>query len=452
MPRRGQHFLDTPLGDGQRRRSLRNWCNYQSPAGMWLPTDQAIEDAPGTPNDWEGPDFHFTKNIARGPLQLYFGDTADPDNTTMIGARLSHAPGKWLQVQAQNVTPGVPMQVVAVEKQVRWVDLWPKSTLVYQATPNGFRKYIHLREGHPTSFTLAVRVPAGASIVPAGGGAKILDAQGQVHLRIPAPWGMDSSQGDPRNGMGQPVRVAFEWGAAFTEPSGDQVQVFRFVPNQDDLASAVYPVLLDPTVVISGTTDIEDNHLVLPFPTENCGGYAFAILRGGEFRKEIIRLQPSSIPAGDITGFRLFLFGALVTAPNNCTAYFVADANDWVEGTSTFADEPGACCWNQPKYLEQDWAGHPILGCGKSGVDFDADPTPPAINMQTGVWNAWTLKSEWPPLWRDAIRAPNGIICKESLVIGDPNVVTYATENVTGPLYFEIDYKPVAGAFFLIGF
>lgn len=385
--------------------------------------------------------------MARGPLQLYFGDTADPDNTTMIGAQFSDDPSKWIQVQALGVTPGVPMQVVATEKQARWANLWAKSTLVYQATPSGFRKYIHLREGHPAVFRFAVRIPAGGSIVPANGGAEVRDDQGRVYLRIPAPWGTDAED--------TAIRVAMEWGAAYTEPSGCHVQVFRFVTNQDDLDGAVYPVVVDPTVQITGTTNVEDNMLYKAVGSYNYGGAVFAIFGqrlANQTYRMVMRINETEIPAGTITDFRLKIWrypNSHSINSGNLTFYIIKDANDWVEGTLPGgSSQTGSSCWTHAKYSAQTWAG--AAGCGTSGTDYDADGSPPthpyaAYTSGPDVLHTVDLDAAWPPLWRDAVRLNNGIVGFGREDIFDTQFSARSTESGSNPLYFEVDYTPAGG-------
>lgn len=452
---RSQHWTDVPTGGKNRRRSIGNWANYQSPAGLWLPSDLAVGDAMSVPDDWSGPDFNFTKHVTRGPLQLYFGDTSDPDNSTMIGARLSDAPGKWVQVQAQGVTPGVPMQVVAAEKQVKWVNLWPESTLIYQAIANGFRKYLWLNQpGHPVGFDLAVRIPAGGSIVPDGAGAKILDSQGQEHLRIPAPWGMDSSAGDPQDGGGIPVSVEMEWGASFTEPSGDQVQVFRFVPNADDLDGVAYPVLVEPTVEIIGATDVEDGSISSASPTLNAGGRTANRVGFNDIYGLLCRIAtPSAIPDGNITGFRLYVYPTLVSGlPQTFVVFIITDANNWVEGTAVNAPQIGSACHSHTVYNTVVWAGFPTGGCRVSGVDFDADATPPELYVTSPTWHSVVLKPAWAEAWRDITRTANGLIIYQKIL--HTGYVDFASsERGSNKPYFEVDYEEEAvGGGFMIGF
>jgi hypothetical protein len=313
--------------------------------------------------------------------------------------------------------------------------------------PNGFRKYIHLRQGHPDSFRFAVRVPAGGSVVPHNGGAQVLDGQGNPHLNLPAPWGLDSSNGDPLDGRGQPVRVEMEWGVSYTEPSGNHIQVFRFVPNQNDLDSAVYPVLLDPTATISGPATIEDVSIYRNSGNNNYGAFnALVLLEFVPFNwRTLIRAPAGSYPAGTITGYRWISQASQVGTAGDINAHLVKSANgDYLEGTKTGATEVGSVCWNKKIYNTTNWAGS--VGCGTSGTDFVADGSPPSVNV-SAINTPYTLVLT-PQSATDARDGTNeGNSGIRLVTTGAGDLVFYSSDHATVARrpYFEVDYVAAGG-------
>ncbi|KKM70473.1 hypothetical protein LCGC14_1440390 [marine sediment metagenome] len=129
--------------------------------------------------------------------------------------------------------------------------------------------------------------------------------------------------------------------------------------------------------------------------------------------------------------------------------YFIADANDWVEGTTTAGNQNGSSCWYQAKLNVQDWAGS--QGCGTSGTDYDANVSPPTMACGPNGWHTFTLDPAWPPLWRDGIRATNGMLMRQ--VGGTSNTWIYSTENASLNPYFEVDWEPASTtqSFFFMG-
>ncbi|KKM10327.1 hypothetical protein LCGC14_1722020, partial [marine sediment metagenome] len=151
-----------------------------------------------------------------------------------------------------------------------------------------------------------------------------------------------------------------------------------------DLEEDIYPVVIDPNVQIIGTTDFDDTFMASNLPVNSYGLWSqiqIGRVNGSGLRRELIRGATGSLPAGTITGASLFFHriagGAHSANPGTMSIYRVAPANDWREGTgsnSNTADDPD---WNQCKSGSQNWAGHPTLACGVSGIDFIADGSPP---------------------------------------------------------------------------
>lgn len=434
--RRAQHWTDIPVVGKNRRRIMKNWCNFREPNRSWRESNPEIEDDASVPDNWEG-NYDFHRRSLRGPMQAFMGDMTDVDNPAMVGCRLADRPDAWLNMKPMNVNPGSVAQIVS-PRVIRWPNIWDNAGLRYRVVEHKLEKTIRLTApGHPAVFRFTLRVADGMSVKFEGNGARILDARGVECMRLVEPWGKDGSTVNPDTLDGSnPVRVRMQEGQSKVI-NGCTYQVVKLIPHPDDLADAIYPVEIDPTVEITGTIDIEDTSLVSAGPDGNYGGSIDLHLSFLASYRALIRISSSSIPGGTITGFRLKMYS---TAGFETHVFFIADANDWVEGTAQGGQQTGSCCWNYCKFSDQNWAGSP--GCGTSGTDYDTDGSPPSHTPIIG-WNTFTLKPEWPPLWRDGARVANGMLFF-------PQVGGWfgwkSTENAGNPLYFEVDYEEVEGS------
>lgn len=430
MIRRSQHWTDVPLVGHKRRRTISNWMNFRTPHHGFILAAPLIAEATRKPDDWDG-NFDFQRTSQAGALQTFFGDTRDPDNPAMVGLRLADRPAFWVNFRAIGTLPN-PV-VVAEGARHAWRGLWKNTTLRYVDSAHKLTKEIILRERpHPVRFRFSVRLPPHLTLVFRNGGGAILGPNGNERLTLLTPWGRDAND--------KTIGVTMRQGLDTVRG----LPVIVIEVNEDDLVGASYPVTIDPTTIISGTTDIEDADLVSlwPFSQYNYGGLATANLATNA-PTHLLRLV-SGIPNGNITGFRFFL-KSMQSNTNTIQAHFVADANDYVEGSGGgIAPEVGACNWFYAKHATQSWAGS--NGCNTSGVDYDADLSPPtlALSGATG-WETFVLDSEWPPLWRDGIRTVNGMRITMNTGTSARWWASEAPLGVNQP-YFEIDYEEAAAA------
>jgi len=446
MEDRGQHFFDTRKAGGIVTRTLRNWCSFRRPGRPWEPTSPRVVTPAGVPDDWTGR-FPFRRQSLYAPLQTFFGDDSDPDNDAMVGCRLADSPDVWIDVKALDALPSRLVELP--DNTVKWPGVWRKTTLFKQAAPSKLAGTLRLEErDHPDVVRYTVRMADGMRIEIKNNRAHILDAEGVERLHMPAPMGWDSSTVNPESPDGRrPIRVTMREGER-RSIGGRWYQVIEIEPDRDDLEHATYPVSIggNDTVQITGTTDIEDTYLSELLPSANYGLATTLYMRPpGIEQRPLIRISVGSIPAGTITGFRLFSWPVYCTT-STFYAYIVAGANTWSEAIAS---------WNQCRNGFLDWAGHPVLGCHVSGTDFDADGSPPSLSFGPGYnqWYQFDLKPEWPPLWRDTVRAPNGMVL--SLPHASQQYRLQSSEESVHPLYFEIDYEEaavgIAQRFFMMG-
>jgi len=443
---RNQH-TSTRLDDAtpkQATRILKNYANYRNVDSLdinrqlsWQVTGTNFGVPSGTPDHW--PDsFDFHLQAQNQPLQVYIS-TANSDlpTSTAIRVRLSDRPHRWVQYKVVNPAPNVtPIQV---GRSVIWPGIFGAGRrLKWTANKAGVEKLIELNS-EPTHWPrFSVRQPPGCTfeISPNLKVIRFKGSSGNVYMQtnpVSGWWGNE----DPEEATDQGQVNIVE---ADTIVDGlETLRTFRLVPVGAAWDSAVYPIYLDPTTTISGTTDIEDTHVRSDNNTLNYSA-SYNFVGYWQFKQTIVRIvSAGSIPSSAITGFRFLSYNHLSNAVPS-EAYFIKDANNWVHSTAT---------WDV-KSTGQAWAGG-NNGCGASGTDYVADGSPPTLSFAAG-WNTYTLPIEWPPLWKSGANALNGIVIIPTVYNGNQAYVTN-TEDATYPLYFEIDYLLSGHSFFLgIGF
>ena len=428
---KSQHFTDFPIVGNRIRRRISNWLNYQEPNRDWKESTPIIEQAVSIPDNWEGA-FDFQYQSLKGPIQAFVGDSTDVLNTALVGVRCANKPECWINYKALGVNNSVGMKIFPVQRAVRWPDLWTNTDLAYQVGRHKLDKQIKLKDpGHPVSFRFAFRIPAGMSYEIVNNQLLLRDEFGEVVLRSFSPWGEDSSTTAPTDNGKQAINVTM----VESDPvvyQGKTFPTLLITPDLADLSGATYPVIIDPTTQITGTTDIEDNSMNSASPGNNRGSKTDIWTIAN--RRPLCRIATiGSIPEGTITALRLHLYsaGSLATLE----AFAVKDGNDWVEGTAFGAVQAGSSCWSHAKYDTQSWLGS--AGCNTSGTDYDADGSPPSITLVDAQFNAWTLKAAWATAWRDATREPNGIVINYNPIEWGNY---WASEHGTYPCYWEVDY------------
>lgn len=435
-----------------RCRTLRNWCNCQPLGQPWQPTAPALGASVGVPDNWDGV-YDFASENKAAALQSFTGDTSDIDNPAMVGCRLADDPDVWVNIKACDVLR--PASSVVGTKQ-RWSGLWIKTELECEvASGKMVKRLIFGASGHPLIFRYTLRLADGLSLEFANNAARILDDKGVERMRLLAPWGHDSSTTYPSFDGSKPIRATLREGASRLV-EGRQYQVVEVEVSAEDLEGAVYPVTIenDPTVQITGTINIEDVFLYSIAPEYNYGGSIYAIWGdaaspAARLDRQLFRFDENQIPAGSILSLELHYWRlpwSNSTLGGVSEIYRVKDANDWGEGTANGSAQVGSCAWNFAKYDTQSWAGS--LGCGSSGIDYDADGSPPgsAFPSYTAgppVKRVEVLKPEWATDWRPpgAARVNNGILIRgdDETTPGKALLASSTEESFNNP-YFEIDY------------
>lgn len=446
--RREQHWTDTPNGTGLIKRVISNWSNwYDTRQNKFIRTNQIIVQK-SAPYAWTG-NYDFQRQILDGPCQIFLGDSSDPSNTALWGMRRSDDPSKWINFKLFSVNPVLPSFNLE-NNRTTWNNIQKNTDMILSPTRQGIKHWMRIKGTRPLSWRIIIRQPSGFGFtVHNSSWVSFTDNLGVEYMRTQPKYGTSGTMQRPTNEVEDIFPVRVEEGNLITV-NNKTLRTLVFTPDAnavENILQARKIVWVDPTTIISGTTDIEDGHIIGGgSANSNFGGnISFQITNAP--RHTLFRISLTSIPAGSITGFR-FLWTELTTNTFTLEAFFIADANDWVEGTATGATQTGSFSFNSAKHGTQLWAGS--AGLGTAGTDYDADASPPTMTS-TGASGIQTfpLDTAWPPLWRDSIRAANGI---KLVNISASGSVGWSTEGTVPPT-FEIDAEESSGAsYFFIGF
>jgi hypothetical protein len=311
--------------------------------------------------------------------------------------------------------------------------LWANCDLSLTAAKHKVEKLITLKQpGHPSAFRFGLKLAPGHTYEVKDNALHVYDSTGVEWLHTPTVWGRDASGGT--------VDVALL-------DEGD----LGVAVVLGDLSEAAYPIVIDPSATISGTSAVSDVFLIQVLPNANFGGSLGFVIGGmnGTTYRTLIKLDTAQIPQGIFSAFR---WKMVRTADAQCTQsgrvnfYIISAGNDYNEGNSNNAIQTGECCWNKRKYNTDNWVGS--ARCSTSGTDFDSDASPPGVDFNSftsgaAYWDTIVLKNSWLVDWKTGARANNGILLKETTDTAGHAYQAVSTEEASVNPYFEIDYIPI---------
>ena len=313
--------------------------------------------------------------------------------------RVGFAPGAYIDYT-------LPGSLIVDGSIASLSDAWEKADLRYTATPRGVKGEIILREaGHPEAFVFPAAL-TGCIALEEGDGLGIYADEDQIGV-IPAPYAIDA------NGSRGPVALAWD---------GKSIAL---TPDPDWLASAAYPVMVDPTTTLMPVSGAGiDTYISVAFPDTNYGTQTNLDTRSGS--NALVKFDLSTIPAAsNIISAVLSLFqGPGATTTDNILAHRVTA--DWLEAQAT---------WNS-RVTGTAWA--------TAGGDYYATPAATtSVGTDTGyyAWDVATLVQEW----LDSTYANYGVLFKGSANLHD----FYSSDYVAFPdmqpkLVIEYNEKPTA--------
>jgi hypothetical protein len=211
------------------------------------------------------------------------------------------------------------------------------------------------------------------------------------------------------------------------------------------------------TTTVTGTAEIEDTYCLpnTSFTHHNLGSYP-GVYGGGETGgwayAALWRVATTSIPGGDITGWRHKGYrisdGTYSVNGHTLEIYAVADANDWIEGTGNFEVQAGSVDWEDTQHGTSSWAGS--AGCKTPTTDYRTTPTMTydynSYSAGPDVLETITMDSviTWLTNWRDSVWTNQGFVWHAASSWPANSLIGFrSTEYGSNDPYFEIDYDPV---------
>ena len=247
----------------------------------------------------------------------------------------------------------LPGQLATAGNIAELVDAWTNTDMRYTSTNTGVKGDIILKApGHPGSFSFAVTA---ANCEPVQeGNALAFYRDGEIIGKIPVPYAIDAE-----NNIG-PVTLTYD-GISVT-----------FTPNTDWMATAVYPVIIDPTTIQPDGTDGKDSYVDEGNPTVNYGTQV-AMVAGTDANphksRGMVQFDLSPI-TGPISSAILSLYCNAETSSANYNVSAHQITATWDEAAVTWNTQPA-----------HDASAEDTVSITGTAVTFD--------------WNMSTRTEEW---------------------------------------------------------
>jgi hypothetical protein len=447
MPPCDLHWTDVPKGGGKITRRLRSWSNVKrlnldgSIHTDWASSASDAAPLDGLPDNWIGLEADYDVASMDAALQIIVKTRSDKPNWFV---RRADNPNAWMRW----FLPDAVEAVAEVDRDNKRIT-WPGFRLDFESGAAA-KTFVLADNNAPTSYRLAFLLPDGYTYELADSVLRALDSEDVEVFSTKHPTAYDSATTYLSPDGRQPMRCTLVEDGTLSH-DGDTWVVLRLDLNQDDLDSAVFPVEADPTVQITGATDIDDTYLSEGQPEINGGVYRWSFWGGifiaNNVYRMVERIATSTIPAdGTITGFRMYgtrIATGYSAVGDNMDAYRITAGNDWNEGVKNNAQSTvGEVCWLWRRFWQAYWLG--TAGCGTSGTDYVADPSPPTMSYTaytsgSDVPFTITLDPAWPVIWRNA-GDNKGMMWRSRTEANETFFWFYSSDSPTTPAYYEIDY------------
>lgn len=214
-----------------------------------------------------------------------------------------------------------------------------------------------------SAFAFAVQAPGLDLKVVEDGSVALVDAGGVEVGRIPRPYAVDSSDGKERGGGAFSPAVSLE----VTEFAGQPAVVVRV--EAEWLASATFPVYVDPTYYPSSTT-YGDAFVSAAFPTQNFADYVRPDspyyhehwlgtdpTNSSNVNYAYLRFDISGIGAATIDEAKLWVvpYHQYYDPPTSTTTWVDRVTGSWAENTLTWNNKPASVNVGSAALVEWQW-------------------------------------------------------------------------------------------------
>lgn len=371
-------YIVDPSKPNKKTRIYSGLSNYKDSSGNWHKANIGISSQPNAPADFQGT-YNFDRASMGGFVQFFANDAMDAGNRAMVGIRLSDQPNMWLEIKANNIDNAVDVTDID-ETTVQWEGLWTDTNYRVKHLASGIKSdFILTGENHPASFTETIKLSPSLTLVDNGDNTLTVKDGENVVFLMPEPFGYVETDETQES----VVRVTMEKGA-----KQGLFETVIITPNPDDLALIGYSnnIVIDPTTIVSSTSEIEDTYMNNGSTDSNFGaGTSFTVGNFSTVSQALVKIVTGAIPEGTYDSFTCTM-KSLQARTNTVKVYKVTDGRPWGELTATWNKYDGTNTWTTG-------------GGSSAGNDFVDDASPPQQEWVNDEIKTLTLLTSWLDDW-----------------------------------------------------
>jgi len=313
---RGRNYTKYRLDDGRIQQVITpHPQNYEYAAGDWRP----IDCTPAPDNSVPG----FDHSVTKAPYRFRFPKVSPQPY------RVETRRGQYIQYRAQGVNA---VRGTIERNKVTYAGTWTDADLVLVAVPEGVKEQIVLHSlSAPTTYSFEVKLKGLTLQEEPDGSITLLDELGDVALRIPAPYAVDAE------GNIRPVTI--------THRVAGNKDYLDLAVDEAWLASAIYPVTIDPTTTIQPDPTAGKDARIDPGAADTNYGTDTELWVGGadgDDERSLIEFSMTSVPSDTdtIISAELQLYCSSVSndTARDITVHQITSS--WDEGTVTWNTKP----------------------------------------------------------------------------------------------------------------
>jgi hypothetical protein len=298
--------------------------NYQGAKGQWREIDPTL-----VPTSEPG----FAWQNEAGPARVLF-----PKSLAAGGARVEQG-GTWVEFSLRDA--GGTASVSG--STVTYADVYPGVSVIYEVVGDGLKESLILAgPDSQRTFSFDVRQSSGVTLKAASDGSvDVVDESGTPQFRVAPPYMVDSATADAA--QSDAVSMALESSA------GDEVMSVDASSKWLDAPERVWPVIVDPTVMLD-TTGGRDCYINESAPTDSyCAANRVKVgMSNQKLRRGLLYFDPSGIPGTMVEDAQLDLWCDLDASPPTKIEVQVRRATvDRPAGATTWKQWNDTTSWNK---------------------------------------------------------------------------------------------------------
>lgn len=328
-PRGSSHGLDSLIHRQSRSKRISNWMGYKALGQRWQASNN-IGRAVSVAHQGLGYSTQWAWDS--GPQQLYVASQpSQAPQGGMVKASVAHRPDLWVSSAVVNAVNGVTP--TRTNTSVTHVNLMPEGGTKH--VDIGPEKYVekYSYAGMPTEYPrVGYAVPDGCTIERTANGRalRFLDSDGVQYMHTQDAYGWWGTE--------EVSLIMPNTGGVELVPQGTQLilgktyHVFDLVPVAAEWSDSFGEVHIDPSVTVSGATDINDAHMSQKFPLNYYGTNSlvnFSNKATTSAQGVVCKINDGALPAGNVTLWDWDFY--LWSGKPNMQAQIYQCLRDWVE-------------------------------------------------------------------------------------------------------------------------